>query len=208
MLTTKNFIRNDPCRELHPETTPYRQFFFCVRTGSRRALIIGSPGLRHSKFWKKGRNVHENKENQNDQKDVTDHCTVPVCGGISAPKGEPVLSDDWYRCCGSPLFPLHSLSSLRLLPGSGNCGFRLEGQRIQETGTQMLETILIRQISYQNYRHTSVCFSGSHLGICRTSASFPPAGWRCDPLIYQEHGNHNFAEVSMDEYGNLHIFRC
>ena len=44
MLNTKNHIRNDPCRELHPETTPYRQFFFCVRTGSRRAPIIGSPG--------------------------------------------------------------------------------------------------------------------------------------------------------------------
>ena len=38
-----------------------------------------------------------------------------------------------------------------------------------------------------DHRHTSVCFSGSHLGICRTPASFPPAGRRCDPLIYQEH---------------------
>ena len=72
-------------------------------------------------------------------------------------------------------------------------------------GNSDLETILIRQISYQ---------------ITDTlQSAFPEATWEFAEPLHLSHlldgdairlstrntGNHNFAEVSMDEYGNLHL---
>lgn len=72
-------------------------------------------------------------------------------------------------------------------------------------GNSDLETILIRQISYQ---------------ITDTlQSAFPEATWEFAEPLRLSHlldgdairlstrntGNHNFAEVSMDEYGNLHL---
>ena len=186
MLTTKNYIRNDPCRELHPETTPNRQFFFCVRTGSRRAPIIGSPGVRHSKFRKKGRMYMKAKKARTIKKTLQITVLCLFCGGISAPKGKPVLSDDWHRCCRSPCFPgnpYHPSACFRT-PEIADSDWKGNGYRKRElrSGNHPDPADQL-----PDYRHTSVCFSGSHLGICRTPASFPPAGWRCDPLIYQKH---------------------
>ena len=90
---------------------------------------------------------------------------------------------------------------------SGLRKLRIPAGRAMDTGNgnSDLETILIRQISYQ---------------ITDTlQSAFPEATWEFAEPLRLSHlldgdairlstrntGNHNFAEVSMDEYGNLHL---
>ena len=103
---------------------------------------------------------------------------------------------------------LVSLAILIIPPlASGLRKLRLPVRRSTDTGNgnSDLETILIRQISYQ---------------ITDTlQSAFPEATWEFAEPLRLSHlldgdairlstrntGNHNFAEVSMDEYGNLHL---
>lgn len=101
-----------------------------------------------------------------------------------------------------------SLAILIIPPlASGLRKLRLPAGRATDTGNWNtdLETILIRQISYQ---------------ITDTlQSAFPEATWEFAEPLRLSHlldgdairlstrntGNHNFAEVSMDEYGSLHL---
>ena len=103
---------------------------------------------------------------------------------------------------------LVSLALLIIPPiASGLRKLRIPTGRATDTGNgnSDLETILIRQISYQ---------------ITDTlQSAFPEATWEFAEPLRLSHlldgdairlstrntGNHNFAEVSMDEYGNLHL---
>ena len=103
---------------------------------------------------------------------------------------------------------LVSLAILIIPPlASGLRKFRFTAGRATDTGNgnSDLETILIRQISYQ---------------ITDTlQSAFPEATWEFAEPLRLSHlldgdairlstrntGNHNFAEVSMDEYGSLHL---
>ena len=103
---------------------------------------------------------------------------------------------------------LVSLAILIIPPlASGLRKLRIPAGRATDTGNgnSDLETILIRQISYQ---------------ITDTlQSAFPEATWEFAEPLRLSHlldgdairlstrntGNHNFAEVSMDEYGSLHL---
>ena len=103
---------------------------------------------------------------------------------------------------------LVSLTILIIPPlASGLRKLRIPTGRATDTGNgnSDLETILIRQISYQ---------------ITDTlQSAFPEATWEFAEPLRLSHlldgdairlstrntGNHNFAEVSMDEYGSLHL---
>ena len=103
---------------------------------------------------------------------------------------------------------LVSLAILIIPPlASGLRKLRIPTGRATDTGNgnSDLETILIRQISYQ---------------ITDTlQSAFPEATWEFAEPLRLSHlldgdairlstrntGNHNFAEVSMDEYGSLHL---
>ena len=141
--------------------------------------------MRHSKFRKKGRIYMKAKKTRTIKMTLQITVLCLFAAAFLLPMGGKSYLMTGIAAAGV----IVSLAILIIPPlASGLRKLRFPAGRATDTGNgnSDLETILIRQISYQ-ITHTSGCFSGSHLGICRTPASFPPAGWRCDPLIYQKH---------------------
>ena len=148
MLTHKNFIRNDPCRELHPETTPYRQFFFLCPHRIQESADHRLSWVRHSSFKKKGRIYMKAKKARTIKKTLQITVLCLFAAAFLLPKGSQSYLMTGIAAAGV----LVSLAILIIPPlASGLRKLRIPAGRAMDTGNgnSDLETILIRQISYQ-----------------------------------------------------------
>ncbi len=160
--------------------------------------------VRHSKFRKKGRIYMKAKKTRTIKMTLQITVLCLFAAAFLLPKGGKSYLMTGIAAAGV----IVSLAILIIPPlASGLRKFRFTAGRATDTGNgnSDLETILIRQISYQ---------------ITDTlQSAFPEATWEFAEPLRLSHlldgdairlstrntGNHNFAEVSMDEYGNLHL---
>ena len=160
--------------------------------------------VRHSKFRKKGRIYMKAKKTRTIKMTLQITVLCLFAAAFLLPKGSQSYLMTGIAAAGV----LVSLAILIIPPlASGLRKLRIPTGRATDTGNgnSDLETILIRQISYQ---------------ITDTlQSAFPEATWEFAEPLPLSHlldgdairlstrntGNHNFAEVSMDEYGSLHL---